>query len=1376
MKKLFIILLLIGTSISILHAQLWISFNNTASNAPEVNVITSNTQTVSFEVTIPGIYRKDTIVNGVAFSRLLLPCGQAINPTGSPELSVLHYKIAIPVCDDVLVNYNVVSQQNVASDWVYPVPEIVTQQNPQGYHITVEQFAFNPTAYAQPCSAEPTATISSLGSLRSQHYAEIIINPVEFCPVSKQITITDKVIVTLTFTNSQGVLRQELGMFNKAAALAFINYEDDGTSALLYDRAFEKEGFTRGTVEWKTITTPNDAKNIEADYVMICAPAFFNFPQARAEIQRLAEHRAWYNGFSVSILNVEDILLDAMGFPFEDTNVPPLYKSEQRLRTCLNYIYYPPGSSSIPHDYESRLKYVLLIGDIELKPGDDGFGVEDPLGVPTSYEYGGDGASDYYFSCVTKQNNIYDNIGDFFIGRFCVAPNLTNGLEELHNMVEKTIYFESEFSFGSWRNSVNIFNGKVKNNNYWDVQYPSFIDTLIAPKVRYSANCFDLEYAAPALELMKKGSSLLLAHAHGWPEYWEKGLTATLLKDSLTNVNQTPFCYAYSCFIGPFHTHKCLAQQITSFSHDKGFVAMIAATIVIPDLFVDSTDIIIISPPFGFTEKAPYLIFQQHTHIVGEILFSMYHNNFGVASIFNLFGDPALNVMATGYQITQNVTAECPAELKSNLWVRDGATLTIPCDIYCAENVSITVDLGAKLIIDGGTLSNAEVNKMWQGIAIHNNNLLSYPTPPAGMVQVINGGTIKNATIGITNIYGGTVETNNAHFINNSIGVQVGEYSSASFVNTHFEANPNYLDNADFFGPHIKLLGSKSVTVSDCFFSKIAPQTIHPICDDCGQETGIWAFNAPLTVKSSTFLGLLTAVSVKNSGVTPNLSISKSIFKNNNANVLINAIDNAEVVLNEFFLPNATAFGLSIANSTGYKIEYNNFTSSSSAIQTTGILISNSGGDENLVNDNSFYDLNVGIRAIHRNSFQLSSSEGLPITTGLQFLCNRFDNTQQTDIFVGHPNIPNISHSVRNNQGNLLLPAGNLFINNQQPRINFGNYSNYPVTYDYSYLALDEDPITIMGNIIKRPIKMQSKCPLGKGRGNLENDLFQYNEWNAEYENHLAQLLNADEGTEEYDYLLNMVSYYSALKDNYFNALIVEEKNSTELQITGFERLKFLFSYRGQYRDYLSITETYLAENNFSEALTALNTMYKQFELNEEQILELRGMESYTFWLLSLEETSKGIYLLNEKEIEYLTNYVETNSGRGVVFAKNILCGLYKICLDEEIPKYTSPQNNEEGTTNLSKENIQFISDEQTLSDKIRILPNLTTGEFTITNHELQITNVELFDVYGRKLSSFNFSNTSGHININISNQSSGFYFVKIITKQGNIIKKIVKQ
>ncbi|MCL2245686.1 MAG: C25 family cysteine peptidase [Lentimicrobiaceae bacterium] len=73
------------------------------------------------------------------------------------------------------------------------------------------------------------------------------------------------------------------------------------------------------------------------------------------------------------------------------------------------------------------------------------------------------------------------------------------------------------------------------------------------------------------------------------------------------------------------------------------------------------------------------------------------------------------------------------------------------------------------------------------------------------------------------------------------------------------------------------------------------------------------------------------------------------------------------------------------------------------------------------------------------------------------------------------------------------------------------------------------------------------------------------------------------------------------------------------------------------------------------------------------------------------------------------------------------------------------------------------------------VYPNPTNGELRITNHEFGITDVEIFDIYGKQLSSHHFIPQASHHLINISHFQAGIYFLKIITEKGIEVQKIIK-
>jgi hypothetical protein len=72
------------------------------------------------------------------------------------------------------------------------------------------------------------------------------------------------------------------------------------------------------------------------------------------------------------------------------------------------------------------------------------------------------------------------------------------------------------------------------------------------------------------------------------------------------------------------------------------------------------------------------------------------------------------------------------------------------------------------------------------------------------------------------------------------------------------------------------------------------------------------------------------------------------------------------------------------------------------------------------------------------------------------------------------------------------------------------------------------------------------------------------------------------------------------------------------------------------------------------------------------------------------------------------------------------------------------------------------------------IYPNPTTGKFRIENSELSIENVEVYDVYGKLVTSVKVGGNSAELDL--SGNASGVYFTRIITEKGVVTRRIVKK
>ena len=97
--------------------------------------------------------------------------------------------------------------------------------------------------------------------------------------------------------------------------------------------------------------------------------------------------------------------------------------------------------------------------------------------------------------------------------------------------------------------------------------------------------------------------------------------------------------------------------------------------------------------------------------------------------------------------------------------------------------------------------------------------------------------------------------------------------------------------------------------------------------------------------------------------------------------------------------------------------------------------------------------------------------------------------------------------------------------------------------------------------------------------------------------------------------------------------------------------------------------------------------------------------------------------------------------------------------------------------SNESCDSVPFVNISDYQSYKYYIYPNPTNGELRVEMSDMryEICDVEIFDVYGRKLSINHLITSSSHHLINISHLPAGLYFVKIYSKTNAVIKKVIK-
>jgi len=73
----------------------------------------------------------------------------------------------------------------------------------------------------------------------------------------------------------------------------------------------------------------------------------------------------------------------------------------------------------------------------------------------------------------------------------------------------------------------------------------------------------------------------------------------------------------------------------------------------------------------------------------------------------------------------------------------------------------------------------------------------------------------------------------------------------------------------------------------------------------------------------------------------------------------------------------------------------------------------------------------------------------------------------------------------------------------------------------------------------------------------------------------------------------------------------------------------------------------------------------------------------------------------------------------------------------------------------------------------ITIYPNPTNGELRVTSYKLQVTNIEVYDIYGRKVLEPSLTVLQSY---DITVLQAGIYFLRIKTDAGEFVKKVIKQ
>lgn len=711
-----LLVILFGTCIQVFSQKTWITFTDPNPSPPQITVHSSTNQTVRLTLSISGMYSENIVVDTTTYQRLTVPKMIASGEVGSPELPAISKRIAIPECGSYSVSY-MVADSVVLSDYlVYPAPEMV-EDTLTG--TISEQFAINDSIYQQNAFMPVIAyNIPSEGYLRNQRWIRGEFFPIRYNPVSRQIIAYTLIDVTITFNNSVGPVNIENGLFNSVCNNAFLNFNMEDKSLPPYPV------LDPGMVEWLEITDTAQAVNIDADYLIIADNQFVN-PHSPA-LQMLANHRSDFNGFKVTVVSAQNII----NYPFQYSIEQ--YKEEQKIRSFIKRVY--DGKHAL-HTYDGRVAFVLLVGDAD--------NTDFTHGVPASYDPNPTGTwennqwnyycyNDYYYSCVTPTSVPipgFDDVGDLYIGRICAVVEA-----ELNFAVFKTKKYETEIwsgvTQGAWRERNVLaygLGGDIFRNcfctifkNKLEQICPPDYQTVVIDGDNTSWNDDYVDY------INQSGAKLVIDFGHGTKNTWcrenyqeasDGALTLNYKKEYLNNSGQWPFAIVNACntglYVGMDGKNGGIGEAIQVYDQYHGYVASIADVHWVSFAKYDDPA----EFPKYIYECIPYALYNNLSSMLGECtLEGRLISNNTLHYGWNLFGDPALNLSASGYELSHDVTLSGITDISVPVHVLAGTTLTFSpgSEIDFQPNGQLIIEDGAKLVIGNSTKikGQSEENKI----------------------------------------------------------------------------------------------------------------------------------------------------------------------------------------------------------------------------------------------------------------------------------------------------------------------------------------------------------------------------------------------------------------------------------------------------------------------------------------------------------------------------------------------------------------------------------------------------------------------------------------------------------------------------------------
>ncbi len=418
----------------------------------------------------------------------------------------------------------------------------------------------------------------------------------------------------------------------------------------------------------------------------------------------------------------------------------------------------------------------------------------------------------------------------------------------------------------------------------------------------------------------------------------------------------------------------------------------------------------------------------------------------------------------TPWLITSTQDWDFGIRMYQDIIVKAGNTLTIKCEVQMPPGSKIIVEKGAKLVLDGGTITSYHPKATWAGIQLYGNKNAAPTAANQGSFEMKNDAMIEYAWDGVQDCIvpnyqgGGIIKASNSTFKDCWRAALLHDYpswsraSTAVFDNMKFiNANPSALTNQSMTSVgHLASFNERGIVVKNSTFENRLRFN-----DLYNSSYAIYGCDAGFTVHNNTFKGYKVGVYTTTYSNTPN---RPNHVTNNSFDSLTTGINfsgnfsraehnNFIRLMGHVDQSNSTyKYGEAIyANNTGgLTIQKNEINAGGSIFEHVyGIILNDSKATGARIVDNEINNINIGIITQNNNP-------------AADLLCNHF--TKGIYNIAINPESPN---SLFKNQGNGCHPTQHYRAGNTFDGGNTYVYTNLINSWDYYSWANDMTQIPV---------------------------------------------------------------------------------------------------------------------------------------------------------------------------------------------------------------------------------------------------------------------------------------------------------------------------